>query len=692
MSANASESGPDANRLTATATSFSTAGTRRTEHPPPVIPDHEVLRLIGRGSYGEVWLARTTLGSLHAVKVVYRESFDHDRPYEREFEGIKKFEPISHARESQVDIFHVGRNDEAGFFYYTMELADDANAGPSSHLPGDNRASIQKETGGTPVQHYTPRTLKHEFQQRGALPVAECVPIALSLVRALEHLHGHGLVHRDIKPSNIIFVHGVPKLADIGLVTNVDATRSFVGTVGYIPPEGPGTPQADLYSLGKVLYECITGKDRLDFPELPADWRASPDFEQLLEFNEILTKACDAQTQSRYQSATAMLLELECLQGGGSVKKQRQWQRSLIHAKNLALALAVLAVVAVIAYSIALRQKDQSSFKKSPVPEANEEYHLGLIELHTTLNAEEAIKHFEKATQLDPHFADAYAQLADAFFSIPDEASNAKARSAAAKAMQLDPQSGLAHVFFAGAKGFTLDFRTAEKECQLAVKLSPNSEEVLLTSALILSNLGRTNEALANLQRALSLGQDTPSKLRELYSAYVCSYCRQYDRAIAIYNAASWLDTRKRMSELADIYLLKGEYMKSLRLGREAALAKPTQIVGQLAATSAVGVDADQVNAEFDALEKAFKAGGPDGYWRRRLGFETPRSGGDHLMIMAAIHARLHETKDALDYLRRAMQETPAYVVSFFYPDPSFDSLRNETGFRDLEEQLWKEK
>ncbi|MBI4325960.1 MAG: hypothetical protein HY674_11930 [Chloroflexi bacterium] len=95
---------------------------------PPPIPDHELLRLIGLGSYGEVWLARNALGSLRAVKVVHRQSFDHDKPYEREFNGLKNFEPISHARESQVDIFHVGRNDEAGFFYYIMELADDANA------------------------------------------------------------------------------------------------------------------------------------------------------------------------------------------------------------------------------------------------------------------------------------------------------------------------------------------------------------------------------------------------------------------------------------------------------------------------------------------------------------------------------------------------------------------------------------
>src|SRR5205807_8994439 len=64
------------------------------------------------------------------------------------------------------------------------------------------------------------------------------------------------------KPSNIIFSHGQPKLADIGLIANQDATCSFVGTEGYLPPEGPGSPQADLYSLGKVLYEASTGHDR----------------------------------------------------------------------------------------------------------------------------------------------------------------------------------------------------------------------------------------------------------------------------------------------------------------------------------------------------------------------------------------------------------------------------------------------
>src|SRR5262245_57376289 len=90
---------------------------------PPEALDYEVLRLIGRGGYGEVWLVRDKSGRHLACKVIYRESFDNARPYEREYEGIKKFEPVSRASESQVNILHVGRRDAAGYFYYIMELA-----------------------------------------------------------------------------------------------------------------------------------------------------------------------------------------------------------------------------------------------------------------------------------------------------------------------------------------------------------------------------------------------------------------------------------------------------------------------------------------------------------------------------------------------------------------------------------------
>src|SRR6185437_2406347 len=115
----------------------------------------------------------------------------------------------------------------------------------------------------------SPKTLGKEISLHKKLSLQECLELGMALSQALAELHKRGLVHRDVKPSNIIFVNGVPKLADIGLVAGVDETRSYVGTEGFIPPEGPGTPQADVFSLGKVLYEASTGKDRQDFPELP---------------------------------------------------------------------------------------------------------------------------------------------------------------------------------------------------------------------------------------------------------------------------------------------------------------------------------------------------------------------------------------------------------------------------------------
>jgi tetratricopeptide (TPR) repeat protein len=331
--------------------------------PPPVIPDYSILRRIGGGAYGEVWLARNFTGSHLAIKVVHRCLFDHDRPYERELAGIRRFEPISRSHPSQVAIHHVGQNTTEGYFYYVMDLADDANAecgtrnaetAPS--LPRSARESpdpqIRKSAIRNPDQ-YVPKTLKHLLRTRGRLLSAECLDVALALATALEHLHGHGLVHRDIKPSNVIFVGGVPKLADIGLVTSIDATQSFVGTEGFFPPEGPGTAQADIFSLGKLFYEMATGKDRREFPELPTDLPSFEEQDALSELNAIVLKACQHDPGQRYATATALRLDLERLQRGRSIKRQRAWQRRWTRVRKIALpatlsGVAVLAIVALL--------------------------------------------------------------------------------------------------------------------------------------------------------------------------------------------------------------------------------------------------------------------------------------------------------------------------------------------------------
>lgn len=267
-----------------------------------------MLRKIGGGSYGEVWLGRGVTGALRAVKVVWREDFEDERGFEREFEGILKFEPISRDHPGLVNILHVGRASNAGgaFYYYVMELGDDMRTGQEIN----------------PVE-YEARTLRPDVRTSAAvrLELGECVSVGLRLAEALGHLHERGLAHRDVKPSNVIFVNGRAKLADIGLVA-ARGQRTFVGTEGFVPPEGPGSTQADVYSLGKVLYEIATGKDRLDFPELPDDLPGGPERKRWLELNRIICDICEPRVSKRRITSAAELAEaLRLLQRG---KKRRR--------------------------------------------------------------------------------------------------------------------------------------------------------------------------------------------------------------------------------------------------------------------------------------------------------------------------------------------------------------------------------
>ena len=234
---------------------------------------------------------------------------------------MSAFEPISRAHDGFVDILHVGRT--ADYLYYSMELADD-------HLAGRK----------IDIVNYEPRTLKSDLARHECLPADESIRLGLSLTKALEALHARGLTHRDIKPSNIIFIEGAPKLADIGLVA-ASGQQSFVGTEGYVPPEGPGTPRADIYSLGKLLYEICTGKDRLDFPEIDSQLSTRPDREQLLQLNRVLIKACANDPKKRYGSAEAMHRDLAALEGGEPRKKSRP---KILFAMMFVLALAVAGI------------------------------------------------------------------------------------------------------------------------------------------------------------------------------------------------------------------------------------------------------------------------------------------------------------------------------------------------------------
>ena len=249
----------------------------------PAIPDHELLRLVGRGAYGDVWLARDILGNFHAVKIVRRVAFDHAAPYDREFRGLQNITPVSRAHPGLVHILHVGRGAADDYFYYVMEAGDDEKTG----------ATFDPAT-------YTPRNLGRDLLRRAPFQPAECIEIIGALCEALEFLHGRGLIHRDIKPANIIFVNGHPKLADVGLVAEVSEQHpaaSMVGTEGYLPPEGPGTAAGDVFALGRVLEEMLR-------PRHPADETPTDAAHEKLHI--IIRKACAKNPGERFASATAM--------------------------------------------------------------------------------------------------------------------------------------------------------------------------------------------------------------------------------------------------------------------------------------------------------------------------------------------------------------------------------------------------
>ena len=352
---------------------------------PPAIPDHAVIRRIGAGSYGEVWLARNAIGALRAVKIVWRLSFKSDRPYEREFSGMLKFEPLSRSHEGFVDILQIGRNNEAGYFYYVMELADDVA-----------RLSLELEinllTDDSPTQNpapknslenwdsYRPCTLSSESRAGKKLPAAVCVRHFLTLTSALDALHRGGLIHRDIKPSNIIVVGGVAKLADIGLVATIDSERSFVGTEGFIPPEGPGSVSADIYSLGKVLYEVASGHDRMEFPSLPYNPQTGQTEEELLELNSVLLRACNSDVKERYASAAEMQADLALLRSGRSVRHIRAVERKLRVALRAGQVAALLALVGFLLAFFYIRQTrvEKENFRRSE--QLRQEREVALVE------------------------------------------------------------------------------------------------------------------------------------------------------------------------------------------------------------------------------------------------------------------------------------------------------------------------
>lgn len=210
------------------------------------IEGYSLEKVIRRGSHGEIWLAKSNTGTWVAVKVVHRTFFESSKPFEREWLGLMHYEAISRKCPLLVSVLHVGRGAEDDCFYYVMDLADDADGKKIDDANLD----------------YTPKTLAAEIQDREGMSPDRAAEIFQQILKGVSFLHENDLVHRDLKPSNILSIDGRYCLADPGFISRFDKTSSLIGTIGYIPPEGPGKKTGDIFSLGVLLYEMISGLNR----------------------------------------------------------------------------------------------------------------------------------------------------------------------------------------------------------------------------------------------------------------------------------------------------------------------------------------------------------------------------------------------------------------------------------------------
>jgi serine/threonine protein kinase len=273
------------------------------------IGNYEIRTLLGRGGMGEVYLAEDTdLGRKVALKVLPHELTKDTQPLQRFKQEARAASALKHR--NIITIYSVGQED--GIYFIATEYVNGL-------------------------------TLRERLIGSGRLEPKEAVEIGIQLASGLEAAHNAGIVHRDVKPENIMLeADGTAKLLDFGIAKltenldagNVSSAQPFrteqgiiLGTPAYMSPEQARHQQvdhrSDLFSLGVVLYEMITGK--VPFAGgTPYDQQAAvlvaeptPIHEHLdnynLELEWILTKALTKDPGRRYQTATDFLIDLQML-------------------------------------------------------------------------------------------------------------------------------------------------------------------------------------------------------------------------------------------------------------------------------------------------------------------------------------------------------------------------------------------
>ena len=257
---------------------------------------YEIIELIGSGGMANVYKALChRLNRYDAVKIMRDETAQNEEFRKRFRAESQAVAMLSHP--NIVSVYDVSHSDDVE--YIVMELIDGI-------------------------------TLKEYLRQKGAIAPSEALDFTMQIAKALEHAHGKGIIHRDIKPQNIMLLkNGMIKVADFGIAelqNDIEESNGeTVGSVHYIAPEQArgAAPDArsDIYSLGIVMYEMLTGrlpyvgdtdvevavKHMNTVPVSPRE--IVPEIPEELE--RICLKAMDADIDARYQTAGALLRDLE---------------------------------------------------------------------------------------------------------------------------------------------------------------------------------------------------------------------------------------------------------------------------------------------------------------------------------------------------------------------------------------------
>lgn len=261
-------------------------------NPNANVPNYQLLRCVGRGGFGEVWLARNVVTEdYHAVKILAEQC-------SLEIEGVRRYTEQVRSFKGLVPIKEVGKTD-AGY-YYVMPLADDVKGG----------AAIRA------IDHYEPKTLAWCYKNQPPMTIDEIMQLGLHLLGALEDLHETGLTHCDVKPANVIAVAGEWMLCDIGLMTRTDHFPTERGTLDFLPPDRRCDHSADLYALGKTLFLLASGARISRFEEfVQGDLELQVESTQSDRLRQILGKACHPDVDARYSAAREMRNDLNAMSG-----------------------------------------------------------------------------------------------------------------------------------------------------------------------------------------------------------------------------------------------------------------------------------------------------------------------------------------------------------------------------------------